>query len=102
TEALERAGYGPGSPALKTPRVAVYAGSSMSTYGLQNLMTQGVMHTVSTMEIVLANDADYLATRVSYKLDLKGPAMTVQTACSTSLVAVHLAARSLLGGECEM
>ncbi|HET7287075.1 MAG TPA: beta-ketoacyl synthase N-terminal-like domain-containing protein, partial [Pyrinomonadaceae bacterium] len=50
----------------------------------------------------MANDKDFLSTRVSYKLNLKGPSLTVQTACSTSLVAVHLAAQSLLDGQCDM
>jgi hypothetical protein len=48
------------------------------------------------------NDKDFLATRVSYAFDLKGPSVNVQTACSTSLVATHLAVQSLLSGECDM
>src|SRR5205085_11821441 len=49
----------------------------------------------------IANDKDFLTTRVSFKLNLRGPSLNVQTACSTSLVAVHLACQSLLGHECD-
>src|SRR5262249_10969902 len=53
-------------------------------------------------QVVIGNDRDYLATHIAYKLNLKGPALSVQTACSTSLVAVHLACQGLLNRECEM
>jgi len=51
---------------------------------------------------LIANDKDFLSTRISYKLDLRGPSITVQTACSTSLVAIHLARQSLLSEETDM
>ena len=53
-------------------------------------------------QTLIANDKDFLATQVSYKLDLTGPSISVQTACSTSLVAVHYACRSLRSGEADM
>ncbi len=98
-EALERAGYGAGSLAAGAARIGVFAGGGTSTYALNHLIGRAEF---DGLELALGNDSDFLATRLSYKLDLKGPAVTVQTACSTSLVAVHQAVRSLLDGECDL
>jgi acyl transferase domain-containing protein/acyl carrier protein len=57
---------------------------------------------VGVLQTLIGNDKDHLTTQVSYKLNLRGPSLTVQTACSTSLVAVHLACQSLRNGECEL
>jgi acyl transferase domain-containing protein len=98
-EALEDAGYGARS---NGSRAGVYAGASMSTY-LFNLMSNTrLIESLGPLQILIGNDKDHLATRVSYKLNLGGPAIGVQTACSTSLVAVHLACRALLSGECDI
>ena len=99
-EALEHAGYAPGS-IHKT--VGVFAGASMNTYVFaQILRDKALMEAVGGYQLMLGNDKDFLCTRVSYKLDLHGPSMTIQTACSTSLVAVEVACRSLQSGECDM
>ncbi len=96
-EALEHAGYtGDGE------RVGVFAGAGMNTYILQLLSNPSVITNTGGYQLMLANDKDFLATRVAYKLNLRGPAVTVQTACSTSLAAVHLACQSILSGECDM
>ncbi len=98
-EALERAGYAP----LQAPgRVGVFGGASMSSYAFNIFGHPEVVAAAGEMQVVIANDKDYLATRVSYKLRLSGPSITVQTACSTSLVAVHLACQSLRLGESDM
>ncbi len=99
-EAIEDAGYVantyPGS-------VSVYAGSSYNTYLLNNLMSNPkLMQTVGSFTTMVANDKDYLATRVSYKLNLRGAGITVQSACSTSLVAIQLAWQSLLDYQCDL
>lgn len=99
-EALEHAGYAPGA-LQKT--VGVYAGASMNTYLFaQILRDKALMDAVGGYQLMLGNDKDFLCTRVSYKLDLHGPSMTIQTACSTSLVAVEVACRALQSGECDM
>lgn len=99
-EALESAGY---DPQDFPGRIGVFAGSSFNTYLLYNLMAnRSVVEALGPYQTQIANDKDFLATRAAYKLGLKGPAITVQSACSTSLVAVHLACQSLLSGESDL
>ena len=98
-EALECAGY---DPSRYRGAVGVFAGASLSSYLIHLFSNRSLQSTVSRFQLVMSNDKDHLATRVSYKLDLRGPSINVQTACSTSLVAVHLACQSLLAGECDM
>ncbi|HVR99132.1 MAG TPA: thioester reductase domain-containing protein, partial [Thermoanaerobaculia bacterium] len=93
-EALERAGYAVDN---YDGWIGLFAGISMSSYLWKNLAANPqVMAAVGEFQAILSNDRDYFTTRVSYKLNLKGPSINVQTACSTSLVAVHLACQSLL------
>ncbi|NAS20976.1 SDR family NAD(P)-dependent oxidoreductase [Herbidospora sp. NEAU-GS84] len=99
-EALEHAGYG--APEHRG-RVGVYGGANLSTYLLhmgERLLRED--EDVSHYEIIMGNDKDALTTTVSYLFDLHGPSVAVQTFCSTSLVATHMAVQSLRAGECEM
>jgi len=98
-EALENAGYGADG---YRQRVGVFAGTTENTYVLNLLLNADLLRSVGRQQVTISNNADYLPTRVSYKLNLRGPSLNVQTACSTSLVAVHLARLSLLRGECEI
>lgn len=104
--AIEDAGY---DPAHIEGSVGVYATSTTSGYLLHNIMSNHDPHAIIgqgvTFEMVnlsLQNDKDYLATKTAYQFNLRGPALSVQTACSSALVAVHLACQSILNGECEM
>lgn len=98
--ALENAGY---NSETYQGRVGVFAGESLNTYFLHNLYpNRKLLDSVGASQVVIGNDRDYLATQVSFRMNLKGPSLSVQTACSTSLVAVHLACQSLLNRECDM
>ncbi|MEV6823973.1 SDR family NAD(P)-dependent oxidoreductase [Amycolatopsis sp. NPDC051102] len=99
-EALEQSGYA--RPGDERGRVGVFGGCNLSTYllGIANQFTSDA--DASIYELVMGNDKDALTTTVSYLFDLRGPSMAVQTFCSTSLVAVHTAMRSLRAGDCEM
>lgn len=98
-EALERAGY------IASPHdcpIGVFAGASTNTYLLYNLLSNHTVRMLDPVQIDIASSGDFLTTRVSYKFDLKGPSHFVQSACSTSLVAIHIACQSLLNEECDI
>src|ERR1043165_578648 len=83
--------------------IGVFAGSGFPTYFTDNVLTnRKVMELMGLLQAAVGNERDSLASTVSYKLNLKGPSLAVQTFCSTSLVAVHLACQSLLNYECDM
>ncbi|GAA3836685.1 hypothetical protein GCM10022226_68320 [Sphaerisporangium flaviroseum] len=99
-EALEQSGY---AAREHRGRVGVFGGTNISTYLLQmgeRLLSDD--EDVSHYEIIMGNDKDALTTTVSYLFDLYGPSVAVQTFCSTSLVAAHLAVQSLRSGDCEL
>ena len=99
-EALEKAGY---DSEQYEGLIGVYAGTGLSTYLINNLASHPTSdRTGSLFQTTILNDKDYLSTRVSYKLNLQGPSMVIQTACSTSLVAVHEGCQALLMGECDI
>ncbi len=100
-EALEDAGH---PPASFGGAIGVYAGCGMNAYMMFNLLTNpGLVESVGLFLLRhTGNDKDFLATRASFELNLRGPSVNVQTACSTSLVAVHLASQSLLSNECDL
>ena len=110
-ESLETAGY---NPFTYAGDIGLYAGASMNTYLLNHVYPQRhtldpndslnvfTLSSLGGFQATVANDKDYLTTRVSYKLNLRGPSVNVQTACSTSLVSIHLAAQSLLQNECDL
>ncbi|MEM9557178.1 MAG: type I polyketide synthase [Acidobacteriota bacterium] len=105
-EAFEDAGHDP----AHAGRTGVFVGSSLSTYLLNHLAPHfgfgagRPLVEVDTLQtqLKLGNDRNYLPTRISFALDLQGPSLAVQTACSSSLTAVHLACRALHAGDCDL
>ncbi len=100
-EALEHAGHVPvrfGGP------IGIFGGSGHNAYLGYNLLTRPELIEADGFFLLrhTGNDKDFLTTRASYVLNLRGPSVAVQTACSTSLVAVHLGVQSLLAGECDL
>src|SRR5262249_49646458 len=100
-EAFEDAGQPVGS----SPRpIGVFTGVGgvVSSYLIDRLPFSADLPGTTGNLTHLGNDKDFSSTRISHKLNLTGPSINVQTACSTSLVAVHLACQAILAGECEM
>ena len=98
-EALESAGC---DPERYHNTVGVFSGCVMSTYLFNVLSHPEILDSVGAFQVFTGNDKDHLGTRVSYKLNLRGPSIAVQTACSTSLVAVSMACQSLIDSQCDM
>lgn len=100
-EALEAAGH---PPRKDGPVTGVFAGSAAGTYSAAvfaaKVQREGLAAAIDDLDLTLGGQADFLTSRTAYKLGLRGPAVSVQTACSSSLYAVHYAVLSLLSGEC--
>src|SRR6185312_13495603 len=99
-ECLERGGHAPGA---RDGLVGVWAGMFNATYGQHHVAAHPeLVDKVGAFQVMLGNEKDFIATRVAHKLDLTGPAVSVHTACSTSLVAICQAVDALRGGHCDM
>jgi amino acid adenylation domain-containing protein len=99
-EAMENAGY---APSKYDGSIGVFAGVRFNTYYANNVIPNDeLVENVGRFQIITLNDKDYVASRAAYTLDLKGPAVNVQSACSTSLLAVAQAVQSIRDGQCDM
>jgi len=99
-EALERSGH---VPASFTGPIGVFGGKYNNTYFERNVATRpDLIEAFGAFNAMAANEKDYVATRAAFKLDLTGPAVSIHTACSTSLVSVCAAVESLRRGECDL
>ena len=98
-QALDDAGH---DPARYAGAIGVYAGGAETSYAQTLRSQRAALPALTDWEILLATGTDFLASRVAYKLGLRGPAVVVQAACATSLVAVHAAIAALLSGDCDL
>jgi acyl transferase domain-containing protein/SAM-dependent methyltransferase len=98
-EALEDAGH---DPSTFPGAIGLFGGCELSGYLYQLYQNIDSLPYLDGMQLMVTNDKDHLCTQVSYRLDLRGPSVAVQTTCSTSLVAVSLACESLHSGRCDM
>ena len=98
--ALQDAGI---DPENHKERIGVFGGIARNTYLVNNVITHlNYFQSVDDFQLGITLEKDFPATRVAYKLNLKGPAINVQTACSSSGVALHLACQSIRNGDCEI
>jgi len=98
--ALEDAAY---DPAQFDGLIGVYAGMGNNTYFTKNVIGHPeLIEQVGEFQVMTGNEKDYIATRLAFEFDLRGPALSIHTACSTSLVAISQAAKALRDGECDM
>jgi amino acid adenylation domain-containing protein len=99
-EALEKTGY---LPQKHESTIGVFAGCGNNTYYYNNVLyNKDLIAKVGSFPVVTVNDKDYVSSRTAYALNLKGPAITVQSACSTSLLAIAQAAESIRKGQCDI
>ena len=99
-EALEQAGY---LPKHFTGRIGVYAGAGTNTYYKKNILTNDeILDHVGYLNAETVNEKDYISTRTSYHLNLKGPAVSIHSACSTSLLAIAEAVQAIRNGQCDI
>ena len=99
-EALEESGH---LPEHYNGRVGVYAGTGTNTYYKKNILpNHELIESVGQLQLDTVNEKDYISSRTAYHLDLKGPAVSVQSACSTSLLAIAEAVEAIRNGHCEV
>jgi amino acid adenylation domain-containing protein len=98
-EALHEIGF---KQKKSNQRIGIYAGADLSYYAMKRMKDDAIWDPMGHWQDIISNDSHFLATSISYRLGLTGPSVGVQTACSTSLVAVHMALQALISGDCDV